>query len=385
MKTKQLPSGMQDKLFRRAEGVYDLEHEVSEILKKRGFQRIETPTIEFAELFDDKPQESLYRFFDNQGRLLVLRPDMTLPVGRVVSTTQVKLPLKLSYSGKVFRYHDEMKGLQNEMTQIGIEIMGFSSMKSEYEAIFSAFTVLNELAVPNFFIEVGHARLVDTMMSELPLDDVGRRQIKNALRNRNISELKELTRKYPSKINEFVAELPTLFGDITSVVARVKQLLPENHDIVIYLDELLILNELFPEDVQKRLRIDLGMMRSMDYYTGIMFSGYGTGFPDSLLNGGRYDDLLENFGVENAYSVGWAMNLEGIFDLLYKHKEKSTSSRKMIHVDDLSQLKMVHSLAKDMELSLFHSLNETKQFAKKWGYEEVWYLDNGELIKEVLQ
>lgn len=384
MKTKQLPSGMQDKLFRRAEGVYYLEHEVSDMLKKRGFQRIETPTIEFAELFDDKPSETLYRFFDNQGRLLVLRPDMTLPVGRVVSTTQVELPLKLSYSGKVFRYHDEMKGLQNEMTQIGIEIMGFSSMKSEYEAIFSAFTVLNELSVPNFFIEVGHARLVDTIMAELPLDEGGRRQIRNALLNRNISELKELTRKYPSKISEFVAELPTLFGDITTVVDRAKQLLPENHDIVIYLDELLILNELFPEDVQKRLRIDLGMVRSMDYYTGIMFSGYGAGFPDSLLNGGRYDDLLENFGIENAYSVGWAMNLEGVFDLLYKHKEKSTSSRKMIHVDELSQLKIVHSLAKDMELSLFHSLKETKQFAKKWGYEEVWCLDNGELIKEVL-
>lgn len=384
MTVKRLPSGTQDKLFRRAEGVYQLEHQISDMLKERGFQRIETPTIEFAELFYDKPEASLYRFFDNQGRLLVLRPDMTLPVGRVVSTTQVKLPLKLSYSGKVFRYHDEMKGLQNEMTQIGIEIMGFSSLKSEYEAIFSAYTVLNELEMPNFFIEIGHAKIIETVMSELPLDDVGKNQLEKALIDRNISELKELVENYPSDIGGFVTELPTLFGDIVSVITRAKELLPKNHDMIIYLDELLILSELFDRNVQKRLKIDLGMVRSMDYYSGVMFAGYGEGIPDSFLNGGRYDDLLERFGVENAYSVGWAMNLEGIFDLLYKHKEKSFVSRKMIHIDDLNQLKKVQELENDLELSLFHTIEETRQFAKKWGYEEVWYLHDNQLSKEVL-
>lgn len=384
MKTKQLPSGMQDKLFRRAEGVYDLEHQISNMLKSRGFQRIETPTIEFAELFDDKPQESLYRFFDNQGRLLVLRPDMTLPVGRVVSTTKVELPLKLSYSGKVFRYHDEMKGLQNEITQIGIEIMGFSSLKSEYEAILSACTVLESLELPNFFIEMGHAKLIDAIFNELPLDTMGEKQLYKALINRNMSELRELTKKYPSDLDGLVSELPTLFGEIHSTVNRAKELLPSSHLIVSYLDELIILSELFSKDVQKRLRIDLGMVRSMDYYTGVMFAGYGEGIPDSFLNGGRYDDLLEHFGIENAYSVGWAMNLESIFDLLYKYKEKETALRKMIYVDELTQLKTIDGLEKEVELSLFGSLKETKEFAKKWGYEEIWYFKGDELIKEVL-
>lgn len=384
MKTKRLPSGTQDKLFRRAEGVYTLEHQISNILKTRGFQRIETPTIEFAELFDDKPSDTLYRFFDNQGRLLVLRPDMTLPVGRVVSTTQVKLPLKLSYSGKVFRYHDDMKGLQNEMTQIGIEIMGFSSMKSEYEAIFSAYTVLQELNVPNFFIEMGHAKVLDAVINELPLDKKGKKQLNQAMFNRNISELRELTQHYPSEIGAFVSELPTLFGDIVSVVNRAKQLLPTNHEITMYLEELLFLSELFDETVQKRLRVDLGMVRTMDYYTGIMFAGYGEGIPDSFLNGGRYDELLAHFGVEKAYSVGWAMNLESIFDLLYKQKEKINKPKKMIHVEDLNQLKKMSALEKDVELSLFHSLEETREFAKKWDYEEVWYLQDSQLIKEVL-
>lgn len=384
MKTKQLPSGMQDKLFRRAEGVYTLEHQVSDILKKRGFQRIETPTIEFAELFNDKPSDTLYRFFDNQGRLLVLRPDMTLPVGRVVSTTQVALPLKLSYSGKVFRYHDDMKGLQNEMTQIGIEIMGFSSMKSEYEAIFSAYTVLQELDVPNFFIEMGHAKVLDTVINELPLDKKGKKQLNQAMLNRNISELRELTQNYPSEISVFVSELPTLFGDIVSVVDRAKQLLPTNHEIMMYLEELLFLSELFDETVQKRLRIDLGMVRSMDYYTGIMFSGYGEGIPDSFLNGGRYDELLDHFGVEKAYSVGWTIDLESIFDLLYKQKEKTTTLKKMIYIEDLDQLKMMSTLDEEVELSLFHSLEATREFAKKWDYEEVWYLQDSQLIKEVL-
>jgi len=384
MTTKQLPSGTQDKLFRRAEGVYQLEHQISDVLKIRGFQRIETPMIEFAELFDTQSAETLYRFFDNQGRLLVLRPDMTLPVGRVVSTTKVELPLKLHYSGKVFRYHDEMKGLQNEFTQIGIEIIGFSSIKSEYEAILSAYTILDELDVPEFFIEMGHAKLLDSILEELDLPEIEQEQFIESLKNRNISELHQVVKKYPSEIGPFILELPTLFGDVAEVIYQAKNLLPENHAILMYLEELLFLSELFSSDVQKRLRIDLGMVRSMDYYTGIMFFGYGKGIPDSFLSGGRYDNLLQHFGLENEHSVGWAMNLEAIFDLLYRKKNKTVISKKIAHVDDLSKLKEVTTESEQVEISLFHTFEETKAFAKKWHYDEVWHVDGDIIVKEVL-
>lgn len=90
---KNLPTGTRDKLFREAQAAYKIEQQVNHYFEKRGFKRIETPVIEFEDVFSSEHQADakLYRFFDEKGRLTVLRPDMTLPIGRVVSTTGVML------------------------------------------------------------------------------------------------------------------------------------------------------------------------------------------------------------------------------------------------------------------------------------------------------
>ncbi|TXI90350.1 MAG: ATP phosphoribosyltransferase regulatory subunit, partial [Chryseobacterium sp.] len=116
MKKTSLPIGMHDKLFKRARVTYQIERNISDLLMEKGFNRIETPTLEHFEVFGDEVSSNHYNLFDKKGALLSLRPDITSQIGRVIASTQVEPPIKFSYSGKVFNYHEEMRGLINEHT-----------------------------------------------------------------------------------------------------------------------------------------------------------------------------------------------------------------------------------------------------------------------------
>ena len=125
MKKTTLALGMHDKLFKRARTMYQIEHRICDLLMTKGFLRIETPTLEHFEVFSDDVDNGNYNFFDKNGDLVSLRPDITSQIGRVIASTQVHTPIKFSYSGKVFNYNEEMRGLSNEHTQAGVEIIGF--------------------------------------------------------------------------------------------------------------------------------------------------------------------------------------------------------------------------------------------------------------------
>ena len=138
MKKTTLPVGMHDKLFKRARVTYKIERDISDFLMSQGFNRIETPTLEHFEVFSDTITKNNYNFFDKSAELLTLRPDITSQIGRVIASTQVETPIKFSYSGKVFKYNEEMRGLMNEHTQAGVEIVGFPAKEAVFEAIQSA-------------------------------------------------------------------------------------------------------------------------------------------------------------------------------------------------------------------------------------------------------
>lgn len=150
MKKTTLPVGMHDKLFKRARVTYKIERDISDFLMSRGFNRIETPTLEHFEVFSDTITKNNYNFFDKSGELLTLRPDITSQIGRVIASTQVETPIKFSYSGKVFKYNEEMRGLMNEHTQAGVEVVGFPAKEAVFEAIQSAKEALDRADIPSY-------------------------------------------------------------------------------------------------------------------------------------------------------------------------------------------------------------------------------------------
>lgn len=375
---RSLPSGTKDKLFREANGAYQLEKQVNDTLKKRGYQRIDTPVIEFEDVFysEGKNEKDVYRFFDKNGRLIVLRPDMTVPIGRVLATTGITPPLKLSYSGKIFRANDEMLGEQNELTQAGIELIGYPSIKAEVECISCAVEILDELAIPNFHFELGHAQLFRSIVHILDLDIEEKKELELHFNNKSLTALKEFTKQHPSELDAFIAAIPMLFGEAKEVLALAKSLVPTDSPINELLNELALLTtaiSMVHEEMS--LTVDLGLVANMDYYTGVLFNGYADLVSDVFLRGGRYDHLVEQFDHPMIPAVGLGINLDTLVNLQYQLNKLAKLDQPTILVHgDLSQFSKLEKLVKENEnyqLSLFDTLEEAIAYGEKWHYQEV--------------
>lgn len=315
MKKTSLPIGMHDKLFKRARVTYQIERNISDLLMEKGFNRIETPTLEHFEVFGDEVSSSHYNLFDKKGALLSLRPDITSQIGRVIASTQVEPPIKFSYSGKVFNYHEEMRGLINEHTQAGVEIVGFPVAEAMPEAIYSAKEALDRAKVPSYRFEFSHAAVLQTIFAGLGLSDEDKKRLAIDIVDKNITKLKEFTKARPSDFDDLIQRLPYLFGESSQVLAEAR-LLTRNEAILAALDEV----EDLIEQVKPNLslaNLDLAQFPSMPYYTGVMFKVFGDKVPDAFVSGGRYDKLFERFGAKELTAVGWAVDIDSVYQAIH--------------------------------------------------------------------
>lgn len=306
MKHKQLAPGMHDKLFKRAHSIYLIENKVTHFLMDSGFNRIDTPIIEHAGVFEDELDTHNYHLFDKHGDLLVVRPDVTQSIARVVATTKVTLPIKFSYSGKVFRQHDELKGLQNERMQAGIELIGFDGKKAIVEALELATASLSLAGVKDYRIELSHAGILQTIFNAFDMSQ--RAKLSICIKNKSITGLTEFVKHNPSEFDDFLVSLPRLFGPTQAVLKQAKVFV-KNAKILSDLSEIEQLSEHFPD-----ITIDLGMLAKRNYYTGMMFRVFSDRVPYAFLSGGRYDKLFERFDAREMCAVGWALDVDAIYE-----------------------------------------------------------------------
>ena len=222
-----LPNGMHDKLFKRARVTYEIEHAISDFLIAQGFNRIDTPTLEHFEVFSDQVEPYHYHLFDKKGELLALRPDVTSQIGRVIASTRVHTPTKFSYSGKVFHYHEELRGLLNEQSQAGIEIIGYPAREAVLEAIQSAKQALDLAQVQFYQFEFSHAAVLETVLVTLDLDQPEEDQLLDLIRRKNMTGLYEFTARKPSSFDRLLQELPNLFGLIQGFFRSLPSVLEE--------------------------------------------------------------------------------------------------------------------------------------------------------------
>lgn len=375
---RSLPAGTKDKLFREANGAYHLEKKVNDVIKKRGYQRIDTPLIEFEDVFKntEKNESDFYRFFDKNSRLLVLRPDMTTPIGRVLATTGIQPPLKLAYSGKVFRANDDLLGEQNEWTQAGIELIGYSSLKAELECITCAVQVLESVPIQNFHFELGHSDIFRCIVTALQLTNSEEAQLQTYVNNKSLSDLATFTQAHPSHLDLFIQKIPLLFGEATTVLEQAKELVAASQPLEKIMLELEALVSIIKENLPNlSLTIDLGLVARMDYYTGILFNGYADLVPDIFLRGGRYDQLTEQFGHSAIPAVGFGINMDTLVQLQYQTDTLAPLDRKdtLVYADlnCLRQAEKLISQYSSYELSLFDTVEETIDYAKKWQYTQI--------------
>lgn len=377
------PEGTRDLLFEECMTQRAVENMLADVFTLRGFNQVVTPGLEFYDVFDPGRsgigQEVMYKLTDKRGRLMVLRPDSTLPIARLTATRlqNQQKPLRLFYTQRVYRSNPGLTGKNDEVMQSGIELLGAAGRRADLEAVVTAIEAMSK-CVPNFRIELGHAGFFRALAAKLPVSDDVREDIRLSIEAKNYPALNQILDGLDeSPAVEAMRRLPRLFGG-EEVFAEAARLCVDEaaEKTLSYLRELYGALSALP--MGGRIMIDLGLVQRIDYYTDIIFSAYVEDCGDAVLTGGRYDNLLELFGAPMS-AIGFAVNVDAIAKILIEHGRASgpEPADVLVHGDagfELKALTHASGLVErgcKCENSVFESREQALDYAKRQGIARV--------------
>lgn len=312
------PEGTRDLLFEECLARREAEATLSDLFRRRGFSEVMTPGVEFYDVFDAAghpvlPAEGMYKLTDAKGRLLVMRPDSTMPIARLTATRlkNAPLPVRLFYTQDVYHLNHGMTGRNDQEFQAGVELIGAAGERADLEVIALAAEALSQCGVGDFRIELGHADIFGTLVGELPVDEEERDALRELIETKSYAALGDrLDALPPSDTADAIRRLPRLFGG-EEVLAAAAPLCrgKRTAGALDYLSKLY--GKLCALGLRDQVMIDLGLVHRGEYYTGVIFRGYVEGSGDTVISGGRYDTLLREFGPDLP-ATGFAVNVDSL-------------------------------------------------------------------------
>ncbi len=291
-------------------------HELHHILELYSYHDIETPTFEFFDIFNrDKgsaPSNEMYKFFDRDNNTLVLRPDITPSIARCVAKyyADEELPVRLCYTGNTYTNTLKLQGKLKEVTQIGAELVNDDSSAADAEIIATVIDCFNEIGISDFQIEIGQIDYFKGLVAESGISEDEENQIKEYIHIKNFFGLEEYVDALDiseSLKKAFVA-FDSLFGGI-SMLDKAEGYVSNETSLEAVKRLRRVYAALECYGYQDHISFDLGMLDGYNYYTGIIFRGYTYGTGDAVVKGGRYNNLLKQFG-KDAPSIGFAFTVE---------------------------------------------------------------------------
>lgn len=309
------PPGTRDILPEEMRELRALEAALRAAFEQHGFGEVATPTIEYAEVLrrgDERYANAAYRFFDERGDLLAMRSDMTIPIARLVATRlqSEEPPFRLSYIAHAYRAVSPQRGQMREFTQAGVELIGAPAPEGTAEVVEVLSGALDTAGLNRAVVGLGDADLYSQLLAGLGVADQARSQILDRLAAHDLVGLEMEVDQVPGLDSEARATLlalpgmrggPEVLDRATELggegVERATQRLRATYDA------------LAARGVADRVRLDLGLLRDLGYYTGAILEVYDPALGHILGGGGRYDGLLGRFGRELP-AAGFALYLE---------------------------------------------------------------------------
>jgi ATP phosphoribosyltransferase regulatory subunit len=311
-----IPPGTRDILPDEMRELRRLHLAMIEVFESRGYGEVATPAIEYDEVLargDGRTAASAYRFFDERGDLLALRSDMTVPIARLVASryTDAEWPLRLCYLANAFRAVRPQRGQMREFAQAGVELIGAPAPGGTVEVIEVLEATLDAAGLDRAVIGLGDADLYRHLLTELEVEGEARDAILGRLAMHDLVGLEvELSQAglATEQVDTCVA-LSQLRGGREvldqaralggAAVERATARLGETF------------GALEERGVAGRVRVDLGLLRDLGYYSGAILEVYDPAVGHVLGGGGRYDGLLERFGIDLP-AAGFALYLERV-------------------------------------------------------------------------
>ncbi|MBR4201027.1 MAG: ATP phosphoribosyltransferase regulatory subunit [Oscillospiraceae bacterium] len=373
------PEGTRDALFAECTLRRQTENRLHGLFTARGYSEIITPTLEFYDVFNREaqpfPMEKLYKLTDSKGRLMVLRPDNTVPIARVCATRlrNAALPLRLCYQQTVYLSSPSLKGRDDEITQAGIELIGSDSRMADLEVIAAAADALQACG-EEYRLELGNAAFFRELMSQLNAPDHVKETIRDCIEAKNYPALGDILDAMPqTDTTKALRMLPRLFGG-EEVFAKAAALCKGQHFASILGELHTLWTSVAQFAGKERVTVDLGMMHRTDYYTGMILRGYLAGYGEEILSGGRYDKLLAEFGYD-VPATGFAVNIDAVVKVLSRQQntapEMQQRSNVLIWAAEGCEADAVEAATNLRKKGLIveHSLSETLEGAQKYAAE----------------
>ena len=331
------PEGVRDIYNRECETNLTLQQTLSTVLHLYGYQDIQTPTFEYDDVFRKEigstSTKELYRFFDREGNILALRPDITPSVARAAATLfeGEDLPIRLCYIGNTFINHSSYQGRLKENTQMGAELIGLDSVEADAEMIAMVVDGLKKTGLTEFQVNIGHIDFIQSLLESTGLDEEEKEEIRELINNRNYFGVEEIldNRSVKGSVKDAFRILPELVGG-QEVLERAARIAPSANARLALTRLQQIYRLLMIYKAEDHVTFDLSMMGSYGYYTGIIFRAYTYGTGDAVVRGGRYDHLLEKFG-KSTPSIGFAIIVDELMSALSRQKiSVETSHRNLL-------------------------------------------------------
>lgn len=305
-----LPEGMIDLLPAELARLEELEGKAINVCKNWSYQKTMTPGQEYRACVepDADKEDHLYKFFDRTGHTVVLRPEFTTPIARMVATRQrgSQFPLRFCYSGDVYRNNHARFC---EFRQVGVELIGSDNDIADAEVIALAVEIMKTLGIKNFQLNLGHNGIFSGLAEEMAFDVCLQEELEDGIARKDMVKLEKIIEgnDLSADAKELLLALPHLTGkeDVLdklqnwSHIPPIRRAVESLRTIYMYLKEF---------GVQEYVSLDLGILKGFSYYTGAIFEGYVSGLGVPLIEGGRYDGLYQDFGMNHG-ATGFAINI----------------------------------------------------------------------------
>ena len=311
-----------------------IEDVIREVFKLYGYLEVETPTVEYYELFalksGEEIRERMFDFIDKGGRRVVLRPEVTASIARLVASKLKAMPppLRLGYIADCYRYDEPQWGRRRRFWQGGFELIGSKDPLADAEILEVSYEVFSRIGLRDQYFKVGHVGIFREILKSYHVDEKIQDRILTLLDRKMIVEAFDLMRK--NGVDEdgvkVIEDLMKLEGtDLRKISIDASKILSPWKEAYRDLEDLCEIIDLAREGgVESKIVVSLGLARGLEYYTGFIFEQSVPDLRIALNGGGRYDNLIELFGGNPTPAVGCAIGITRIMQYLLEKKAEET-------------------------------------------------------------
>ena len=303
----------------------------------------------YVENKDFLGSDKVISFTDLDGRLLALKPDVTLSIIKNSKATR-KNSEKLYYIENVYRESKESHTYQ-EIHQMGLEFIGDVDRYGVVEVLALAAQSLRSVS-PDYLLEISHMNFVVEFLDKLNISENIKHKLLRLIRNKNVSGLEKTAsgEDLSEREREVLFAIPLLYGEIGKTIksARALAISPEMGKSVDELEEILVL--LKTAGYGGNCQVDFSMVNDIDYYNGIVFRGYVKDLARLVLAGGQYDLAMKRFG-KDVDAIGFALYLNEVSRINGKKGTTDVDSI-LLYEDDVDLKALIKEVQREQKKGL---------------------------------